>query len=130
MFEFIKSLFKPQTFKEIKKEYRQAKANYIAKVEVVEGLEKEYKADKIVDDIVRNCCIRYGQTGCPVWIICCYKKLLELGDEKSLYDAKNYLHAFLPRPVFEDFENQVSQLKEYKEWLTNKKMKAIEKDFE
>ena len=51
MFGFIKNLVHKKTFEEAKQEYKQAKANWIAKTEELECIENMWKANAIIDDI-------------------------------------------------------------------------------
>lgn len=131
MFGFIKNLVSQKTFKEAKQEYKQAKANYIAKVEELENIENMWKANAIISDILDLCfsALRPDQDDCPTLIIYNYKRLLELGDDDALVRTTNMLGMYLSETQQQDFMNKTSQLKEYKVWKSKKKMKELEKDF-
>lgn len=131
MFGFIKNLFKPKTFKEAKQEYKEVKAKLVARAEDVKGLENEYIAARIESEI-RDCCfgcLRPEQEDCPPLIIYNYKKLLEIANDEALVRATDNLGRILTKTQQQDFMNKVRQLKEYKEWRMNKKIKELEEDF-
>ena len=131
MFGFIKNLFHQKTFKEAKQEYKQAKANWIARAEDIEELENVYKAAEIEGNILDMCFggLRPDQEDCPLPIVHNYKKLLEIANEEALVRATNILRTYLSEKQQQDFMNKVSQLKEYKEWKSKKKIKELEEDF-
>lgn len=132
MFGFIKNWIKPKSFKEVKKEYKQAKANWIAKAEELEGIENIWKANEIIGEIL-DCCyggLRPDQEDCPYLIIYNYKKLLEIADEDALYRATTYIFMYLSEQQQQDFRNKVSQLKEYKEWKEKQRLNKLNEDFE
>ena len=131
MFGFIKNLVHQKTFKEAKQEYKQAKANLIAKTEELECIENMWKANAIIGDILDLCfsALRPDQDDCPTLIIYNYKRLLELGDDDALVRATNMLGTYLSEKQQQDFMNKASQLKEYKEWKSKKKIKELEEDF-
>lgn len=131
MFGFIKNLFKPKTSKEVKQEYKRAGSSWIIRYEDVEGQEKVFKANEIVDEIFQACLgtIRPGQTFCPPLVIPPYKKLLVLGDEEALVKATDILGMYLSEVQQQDFMNKVRQLKEYKEWRMKKRLNELEEDF-
>ena len=100
MFGFIKKWLKPKSFKEVKQEYKQTKANWITRVEDIKGLENTYKAAEIQSEIMNLCfgALRPDQEDCPPLIIHNYKKLLEIADDinvpeyvKSLSVVNNLL---------------------------------------
>ena len=132
MFGFIKKLLPNKTFKEDKQEYKQTKANYMAKIEELENKENVLKANEIITHICNLCCsaLRPDQEDCPTLIIYNYKKLLEFADDGSLVTAHNLLCIYLSEKQHQDFMNKISQLKEYKEWLMRKKLNEIKGDFE
>ena len=132
MFGFIKNWIKPKDFKEAKQEYKQAKANWIAKVEDCKEAEDLFKAQAIANEIESLCfgSLRPDQEEeCPPLIIHNYKKLLAIANEEVLVRATDNLGMFLTEQQQQDFMNKVSQLKEYKEWKLNKKLAEIEGDF-
>ena len=131
MFGFIKNWFKPKSFKEVKQDYKQAKSNWIARAEDIEGLENVYKAAEIEGDILDLCFggLRPNQEDCPPLIVHNFKKLLEIANEESLVRATNYLGMFLSEKQQQDFMNKVSQLKEYKEWRMKQRTKKLMEDF-
>ena len=131
MLGFIKNLFKPKTFKEVKQEYKEAKANFVVKLEDIEGLENEFKAQEIESELI-HCCFdssRPTQEDCPPLIISKYKELLKIANEEALVRATDNLSRILTETQQQDFMNKVRQLKEYKEWRMNKKIKELEEDF-
>lgn len=136
MFEFIKNIFRQKTFKEMKQTYRQEKRKTMTKykvtIEAIEGLENELKSEKILDDLLEHIsgCIRVGQVNCPTLAICDYKQLLEIGSQEQIERANNRIRTFLDKPLQQDFWNKVKQLKEYKVWLSKKKIKDLEGDFQ
>lgn len=131
MFGFIKNWLKPKSFKEVKKEYKQTKANWIARAEDIKECEDLFKAQAIANEIERLCISSLipGQEDCPPFIIHKYKKLLEIANEEVLVRTTDNLHIWLSEPQQQDFMNKVSQLKEYKEWKLKKKLNNIKEDF-
>ena len=131
MFGFIKNWLKPKSFKEVKQEYKQTKANWIARAEDIKGLENAYKAAEITSEIMNLCfgALRPDQEDCPPLIIHNYKKLLEIADEDALVRATDCLGLYLSESQQQDFMNKVRQLKEYKEWKLNKKLNKLQEDF-
>lgn len=131
MFGFIKNWIKPKSFKEVKQEYKQAKANWIARVEDVKECEDLFKAQEIANEIERLCfgSLRPDQEDCPPLIIHCYKKLLEIANEEVLVRATDNLCIWLSESQQQDFRNKVSQLKEYKEYRLKKRINKLNEDF-
>lgn len=139
MIKFIKNLFKSKNNIESKKEYNKVpepteiepKANWVAKAEVVKGIENKYKASEIADNImwVCHCGISPNQDDCPSLIVYNYKKLFGLGADEEITWVTNILRFYLSVEQQKDLINKVSQFKEYKEWKVNKRIKEIEEDF-
>lgn len=135
MLGFIKNLIKPKNFKEVKQEYKQAKANWIDRVEDCkedeEILKSKLQISVIEGNILELCCggLRPDQEDCPRLIVHNFKKLLEIANEESIVRTTNYLRMFLSEQQQQDFMNKVSQLKEYKEWKVNKRINKLNADF-
>ena len=136
MFGFIKNWFKPKnSFKEIKQEYKQAKANWIARVEDCKEAEEILKSQLQISEIEGNILdicfvgLRPDKEDCPPLIVHNFKKLLEISNEESLVRTINYLGMYLSEQQQQDFMNKVSQLKEYKEWKLKKRINKLMEDF-
>lgn len=135
MLGFINNLIKPKNFKEVKQEYKQAKANWIDRVEDCkedeEILKSKLQISVIEGNILELCCggLRPDQEDCPPLIVHNFKKLLEIANEESIVRTTNYLRMFLSEQQQQDFMNKVSQLKEYKEWKVNKRINKLNADF-
>ena len=135
MFGFIKNLIKPKSFKEVKQEYKQYKANCIDRVEDCKEDEEILKSKLQISEIEGNILdICYGglrpdQEDCPPLIVHNFKKLLEIANEESLVRATNNLGMFLSEQQQQDFMNKVSQLKEYKEWKLKNRLNKLMEDF-
>ena len=132
MFGFIKNWLKTKSFKEIKQEYKQAKANWIAKVEDCKEAEDLFKAQAIANDIERLCfrSLRPDQEDCPPLIIHNYKKILAIANEEVLVRARDNLRIWLSESQYKDFTNKVSQSKEYKEWKIKQRTNKLIEDFQ
>lgn len=124
MFGFIKNLFVPKTFKEIKLEYKNKKEKLQKKEKEIEILISQKR-------ILETLCgtIRVGQNTCPELIVYYYKKLLVNGDDEIIKDCHNTIRIYLPPELVEDFNNKISQSVEYKEWKIKRKKEDLEKDF-
>ena len=135
MFGFIKNLIRPKSFKEVKQEYKQDKANCIDRVEDCkedeEILKSQLQISKIEGNILDMCFggLRPNQENCPFPIVHYYKKLLEIANEEALVRVTNYLGMCLSEQQQQDFMNKVSQLKEYKEYRLKKRLNKLNEDF-
>ena len=135
MFGFIKNLIRPKSCKEVKQEYKQAKVNWIARVddckESEEILKSQLQISEIEGNILDMCYggLRPNQEDCPTLIVYNYKKLLEIANEEALVRVTNYLGMYLSEQQQQDFMNKVSQLKEYKEWKLKKRINKLMEDF-
>ena len=135
MFGFIKNLIKPKSFKEVKQEYKQDKANCIARYEDCkedeEIIKSKLQISEIEDNILYVCHggLRPNQEDCPLIIVHNYKKLLEIANEEALVRVTDYLGMFLSEQQQQDFMNKVRQLKEYKEYRLNKRINKLNEDF-
>ena len=135
MFGFIKNWFKPKSFKEVKQEYKQAKATLIARAEDCKETEEILKSQLQISELEGNILalcyggLRPDQEDCLPLIIHNYKKLLAIANEESLVRATDYLGMFLTEQQQQDFMSKVSQLKEYKEWKLKKRINKLNEDF-
>lgn len=135
MFGFVKNLIKPKSFKEVKQEYKQDKANCIARYEDCKDTEDILKSKLQISEIEGNILdlcyggLRPDQEDCPTLIVHNFKKLLEIANEESLVRTTNYLGMFLSEQQQQDFMNKVSQLKEYKEYRLKKRINKLNEDF-
>lgn len=135
MIGFIKNLFKPKTFKEVKQEYKQAKANYIAKVKEIESSEYFFKvacklADNFAESIIETNIIP-GQTYIPyLWEehirLCLEFNHIEQAVMAIYYYKLDVTGTNINLKPLEDMVYNSKAGKEYK--IHNKKLE-IEQDF-
>ena len=114
---------------------KQAKVNWIARVEDCKEYEEILKSQLQISEIEGNildlCLVslRTNQEDCMYLIVHNFKKLLAISNEESLVRTTNYLGMFLSEQQQQDFMNEVSQLKEYKEYRLKKRINKLNEDF-